>query len=227
MYSLGFRSLRDRWAADDRTTWRGSVGRLGRDRPAAKMRGQDQGARRVKRLGVVPRFAAPTRPIDGQPRHGKDTGMLRLSLLLAAVACTIGTAGCTHCDTCDDFPIPCVGGNCGALTAPGTGTFTGYGQVESSTSTMVPPSPPSSPASPFAPTTAPSETATELVPAAPAAPAADKPATPAPAPDKPATSDKPATTVPALAPPVAPPGDAAASTPPLPLGPEGAPGSGS
>ncbi len=58
-------------------------------------------------------------PIITTANHvfGKDTGMMRHSPLLTAVALAIGSAGCTHCDTCDDFPIPCVGGNCGGVMA--------------------------------------------------------------------------------------------------------------
>ena len=43
--------------------------------------------------------------------------MSRVSLLavLAVMGCSIG---CAQCDTCDDFPVPCVGPNCGQL-APG------------------------------------------------------------------------------------------------------------
>src|SRR4051794_704129 len=55
---------------------------------------------------------------NGRPRYGKDTGMRRASLLLVAVAVAAGAVGGTHCDTCDDFPTPCVG-NCGfAPSAP-------------------------------------------------------------------------------------------------------------
>ena len=39
--------------------------------------------------------------------------MGRISLLLVAVALVAGAVGCAHCDTCDDFPTPCVGGDCG------------------------------------------------------------------------------------------------------------------
>ncbi|HEV3166124.1 MAG TPA: hypothetical protein VGZ22_19020 [Isosphaeraceae bacterium] len=38
--------------------------------------------------------------------------MSRLSFLLVAVGLAAG-AGCTQCDTCDDFPTPCNGPNCG------------------------------------------------------------------------------------------------------------------
>ncbi len=40
--------------------------------------------------------------------------MTRLSLLLGSAALAIGTIGCAQCDTCDDFPAPCTGPNCGA-----------------------------------------------------------------------------------------------------------------
>ncbi|WP_435008938.1 hypothetical protein P12x_000191 [Tundrisphaera lichenicola] len=38
--------------------------------------------------------------------------MLRINLLLAA-AIAASTVGCAICDTCDDFPAPCTGPNCG------------------------------------------------------------------------------------------------------------------
>ncbi len=46
--------------------------------------------------------------------------MLRISLL-AAIGVMAAAAGCAQCDTCDDFPAPCVGPNCGGNTynAPG------------------------------------------------------------------------------------------------------------
>jgi hypothetical protein len=41
--------------------------------------------------------------------------MSRYTLLLLAGSLTAmaGAVGCTHCDTCDDFPTPCSGPNCG------------------------------------------------------------------------------------------------------------------
>ena len=39
--------------------------------------------------------------------------MSRICLLLAAVALSASDLGCAQCDTCDDFPAPCVGPNCG------------------------------------------------------------------------------------------------------------------
>ena len=45
--------------------------------------------------------------------------MVRFSLLAAVVLMAAGVTGCTHCDTCDDFPVPCVGHNTGVPFAPG------------------------------------------------------------------------------------------------------------
>jgi len=39
-------------------------------------------------------------------------------LLAAAVAAMTWAVGCAHCDTCDDLPVPCAGGNCGGSIAP-------------------------------------------------------------------------------------------------------------
>ncbi len=36
----------------------------------------------------------------------------------AAAALASIAVGCAHCDTCDDFPLPCSGGNCGVSTLP-------------------------------------------------------------------------------------------------------------
>ena len=38
--------------------------------------------------------------------------MTRFALLLVGLAIA-GATGCAQCDTCDDFPAPCVGPNCG------------------------------------------------------------------------------------------------------------------
>ena len=43
-------------------------------------------------------------------RTGKLAAALGLSL--------VGVLGCAHCDTCDDFPAPCVGANCAGGGAP-------------------------------------------------------------------------------------------------------------
>ena len=39
------------------------------------------------------------------------------NLVLAAVVAS-GVVGCAQCDTCDDFPAPCTGPNCGHNHAP-------------------------------------------------------------------------------------------------------------
>ena len=39
-------------------------------------------------------------------------------LLMAAASLAIGAFGCAHCDTCDDFPVPCTSSNCGYQQAP-------------------------------------------------------------------------------------------------------------
>ena len=38
--------------------------------------------------------------------------MTRFALLLLGLAIA-GATGCAQCDTCDDFPAPCTGPNCG------------------------------------------------------------------------------------------------------------------
>lgn len=39
--------------------------------------------------------------------------MSRPSLLVLAASMAAVAVGCAHCDTCDDFPAPCTGPNCG------------------------------------------------------------------------------------------------------------------
>src|SRR4051794_27197188 len=63
---------------------------------------------------------------DRAPLSGKDTDMSRSSLLLAATAVVAGAIGCAHCDTCDDFPGPCTGPNCG-YSGPPPGPGPGFG----------------------------------------------------------------------------------------------------
>lgn len=172
--------------------------------------------------------------------------MLRISLLLVAVALTV-SAGCTHCDTADDFPIPCVGGNCGqaAVTPTATGTFAGYtpAPVVYQQAPVAAPATVNDPGAPvdLAPApTPPSVPRSGVKPAPgtdvkplPAAPDADMPAPiVAPEPDAPAPSASPKPGSPTLpvapsSPTVVPMPNEAASTPPAPLGPEGSPGSGS
>jgi hypothetical protein len=58
--------------------------------------------------------------------------MLRFSLLLAVTLLAAGSTGCTHCDTCDDFPVPCVGHNTGVAFAPGASYTVNVGGPQSS-----------------------------------------------------------------------------------------------
>lgn len=73
--------------------------------------------------------------------------MLRSRLALLAVAMAAGVAGCTFCDTCDDFPTPCVGGNCGEPgTSPVGGNYVAMpnssdGPMASAPPTLLPPTP--------------------------------------------------------------------------------------
>jgi hypothetical protein len=51
---------------------------------------------------------------------GKDTLMkLRDGMLWMVVLAASSFVGCAVCDTCDDFPAPCVGPNCGQGGMPG------------------------------------------------------------------------------------------------------------
>lgn len=83
------------------------------------------------------------------------------SALAGAALILAGAVGCSHCDTCDDFPTPCVGGDCGYGTSnPMMGP--GMGMPPGGPVTMAPGGPALAPAD---------------APAAPAAPAAKPPAT--------------------------------------------------
>lgn len=74
------------------------------------------------------------------PNYGKDTGMLRISLAAAVTVLAAGFTGCTHCDTCDDFPVPCVGHNTGVPVGPGQSYTMNVGP-EQSTIVSAPASP--------------------------------------------------------------------------------------
>jgi hypothetical protein len=137
--------------------------------------------------------------------------MLRLSFLLSAVALFVGSAGCTHCDTCDDFPIPCVGGNCGSAgmaMAPMTGAYTGAG---ASNAPYAPEGPPTVAPLPLAP-----PPGTQILEPLPGAPDPAMPVTPKPADTTPAAPSipKPTTPVNPPIPPATTPVPGAASTPP-------------
>ena len=57
--------------------------------------------------------------------------MLRISLAAAVAILAAGFTGCTHCDTCDDFPVPCVGHNTGVPFAPAGSYTMNVGPTES------------------------------------------------------------------------------------------------
>ena len=96
--------------------------------------------------------------------------MSRTSLLLAAFTLAAGMTGCTHCDTCDDFPTPCTGPNCGFRGGPVGGTVVHTG--------------PPIVAGPSAPV--------EMAPGAPSStPDSSAPAPPQPAPRHPAPESTP------------------------------------
>ncbi len=84
--------------------------------------------------------------------------MSRIYLMLA-VAVTAGFAGCAVCDTCDDFPVPCIGPNCGQLMPGGIPGYFGdamgpqaaQADAVMGTSTPVMPAPPAVNPGPMAP----------------------------------------------------------------------------
>ena len=54
------------------------------------------------------------------------SAMVRISLSVSAVALALLASGCTFCETCDDFPMPCNTGNCGvAMTSAPITPFLG------------------------------------------------------------------------------------------------------
>ncbi len=58
--------------------------------------------------------------------------MTRLNAALVAAGLAVGAVGCAHCDTCDDFPAPCVGPNCGGqygVYGPGAGPMAADGPM--------------------------------------------------------------------------------------------------
>ena len=147
--------------------------------------------------------------VDRHPRYGKDTVMVRISLLMGAVILAVTAQGCTHCDTCDDFPLPNVGG---MTTAP-PGSY--------STTGMTAPAPAAAPA--VAPESVPAATteapapAPDAVPPAPTVPPTT-PAAVAPTPDTPPAS-MPAPATPAAGTPVpSAPAPTPATAPPPPPG---------
>jgi hypothetical protein len=108
--------------------------------------------------------------------------MSRSSLLLMA-ALAAGGFGCAHCDTCDDFPAPCTGPNCGfqgypiGAELPGGPTGAPIVPVPVGPSHQVPVGPPvGSPVADPAPATPPPDAPSE---------GPSTPETPPPLPDSP------------------------------------------
>jgi hypothetical protein len=105
--------------------------------------------------------------------------MLRYQFALVAAALAASASGCTQCDTCDDFPLPCAGGSCGEGFAPPmpAGSFT---TVAPGVPEGVPIGPPGGPFSVSAatrptPTTAVVAAPSVVPPTAPAAPESTPP----------------------------------------------------
>lgn len=75
----------------------------------------------------------------------------RLAAIVGLLAAAV--VGCAHCDTCDDFPAPCLGGNC--FGAAGGAEYGPAMPVMANAPIDVNPNPPmtSSPFSPPAPGT--------------------------------------------------------------------------
>ena len=48
----------------------------------------------------------------------------RLKSLGLVVGLAMGAVGCAQCDTCDDFPAPCQGPNCGGAYAAAATSYT-------------------------------------------------------------------------------------------------------
>ncbi len=72
--------------------------------------------------------------------------MSRFSALLVAAGLAAGTVGCAQCDTCDDFPAPCIGPNCGVGgayggSAPANATYSGPAAPATPVMSMPPASP--------------------------------------------------------------------------------------
>ena len=81
--------------------------------------------------------------------------MLRINLLVA-VAVAAGVVGCAQCDTCDDFPAPCTGPNCGQpYSVPTAMTDPAMSQGGPVMGTMTPVAPASDAAGPAPATPAP------------------------------------------------------------------------
>ncbi len=109
----------------------------------------------------------------GNPKMSRIHGLGLVAL--AGLALTMGSVGCAHCDTCDDFPAPCTGPNCGYPYNHGGDVYAGAPAPASADASM------SAPAAP-----APSSVSSTPAPGASLGPASD--AAPKPAPDLPAVN---------------------------------------
>ena len=76
--------------------------------------------------------------------------MSRISLLVTLVVAG-GFVGCAQCDTCDDFPAPCVGPNCGQNMAYGPPALSPTMGMGPAAGPMAPMAPAVSDAAPEAP----------------------------------------------------------------------------
>ena len=107
--------------------------------------------------------------------------MSRISLMTVAAAVAACLVGCAQCDTCDDFPAPCTGPNCGQnqpgildYLPPGPGQPFGSG-APASTMTTPAPNPANDTAAP-----APATPAESTTPPTPEVNPGTPPATPEP-----------------------------------------------
>jgi hypothetical protein len=76
--------------------------------------------------------------------------MSRLKAFLVAAGLAVGAVGCAHCDTCDDFPAPCTGPNCGGAYGSGhvAAPTTMLAPTAPATANDAPPAPPETIAKP-------------------------------------------------------------------------------
>ena len=84
------------------------------------------------------------------------SAMSRLFSILATASVCMCTWGCAQCDTCDDFPAPCIGPNCGmagAYAVPNHGP--------------IPATAPATPAAPATGVSTPSDAAEPIAPPPP------------------------------------------------------------
>jgi hypothetical protein len=101
-----------------------------------------------------------------------------VGLLLA-----VGAVGCAHCDTCDDFPTPCIGGNCGGGSAFMPGMAMAPTSAEGAPATSAPGSTTPAPGSQPGPFSTPTDSDSRTGGAAPADSPPASPAVNAPGPN--------------------------------------------